>query len=129
LFEALRIGAREFLGLFPIHIQKDIDQLTMSAEPQERYWAALRLGHKGHIGAQAAIPHLLDALTDPWCKLRWVAALALGQIGYERADVLAALTRSLEDEHPEVREAAAAAIKFLPVGYYPPLPSVSIPNE
>jgi HEAT repeat protein len=87
-----------------------------------RYWAATALAAIGP-DAREAVPALLAALRtvpDPkapldgplryYPDLRAVSAEALGAIGPAARAALPALRQALEDEHPDVRAAAQAAI-------------------
>jgi HEAT repeat protein len=62
--------------------------------------------------AQAAIPALIEALTDPHAFVRRAAAYALGEIGRVAKDaVIPALTKALDDPEPYVRETASAVLR------------------
>jgi len=75
-------------------------------------------------GAQAAVPALIKlldtfpggtpALTGPfryYADARWIAADALGAIGPAAREAVPALTKTLNDTDPNVRSAAASALK------------------
>jgi HEAT repeat protein len=88
-----------------------------------RYSAANALRAIGP-GAEAAVPALVKALetfpggtpalTGPlryYADARWVAADALGAIGVGAREAVPALTKTLSDPDPNVRNAAASALK------------------
>jgi len=88
-----------------------------------RYFAADALKAIGP-GAEAAVPALVKALetfpggtpalTGPfryYADLRWIAADALGAIGIGAKEAVPALTKTLSDADPNVRSAAASALK------------------
>jgi HEAT repeat protein len=88
-----------------------------------RFFAAKTLANVGP-DAKAAIPALIKALatfpggTPPldgpqryYADTRWVAAEALGAVGPGAKDAVPALQKALNDSSPDVRSAAAAALK------------------
>jgi HEAT repeat protein len=88
-----------------------------------RYSAANALRAIGP-GAEAAVPALIKALetfpggspplTGPhryYADARWIAADALGAIGIGAREAVPALTKTLSDPDPNVRRAAASALK------------------
>jgi HEAT repeat protein len=88
-----------------------------------RFYAADALKAIGP-GAEAAVPALVKALetfpggtpalTGPiryYADARWLAAEALGAIGVGAREAVPALTKALNDPDPNVRGAAALALK------------------
>ena len=88
-----------------------------------RFYAAKTLANIGP-DAKAAVPALIKALatfpggTPPldgpqryYADTRWVAAEALGAVGPGAKDAVPALQKALNDVSPDVRSAAAAALK------------------
>jgi HEAT repeat protein len=63
--------------------------------------------------AAMVVPALIEALRDPAVFGRVQAASALGQFGTNGGAAVAALTELLKDERPEVREAAAKALRAI----------------
>jgi len=58
----------------------------------------------------AAVPNLVDALTNPDPFVRMSAAQALGLIGEPAKDAVDSLANLLKDSHPLVREEAATTL-------------------
>ena len=84
-------------------------------------WAASRGGVTAHKSpARAAVDGLIGALQDQNAGVRREAALALGRIG--DAFALPSLFRTLEDENPVVRGAAAQAIAAITASRRPAAP-------
>ena len=90
-----------------------------------RFFAADALKAIGP-GAEAAVPALIKALetfpggtpalTGPsryYADARWIAADALGAIGIGAREAVPALTKTLRDPDPNVRSAAASALKLI----------------
>lgn len=73
--------------------------------PEFRMVAATALGQRE---ATAAVPELVEALTDPDVRVRARAATACGRIGDPR--VIDPLSERLRDDRQHVREAAANAL-------------------
>ena len=61
----------------------------------------------------AAVPVLSGALQDGYAEVRRATALTLGSLGPAAGIAQAALTRSLSDVNPRVREAAAKALQSM----------------
>jgi serine/threonine-protein kinase len=83
------------------------------ASPVVREFAATALGKQG-ASARAALPALIEALSDPVPEVRLQVALALGQIDSRDAAVWAKL-RLIEknDLVPDVRHAATQALQVV----------------
>jgi HEAT repeat protein len=63
-------------------------------------------------GAAAAVPDLVQALSDSNAFVRWAAARTLGKIGpTDPGPTAAALGRLLNDADPDIRQAAAGALE------------------
>ena len=96
-----RSPARQFTDLIPglIEALKDTDS-------DVRQHAAMSLAT---LGPEALKP-LIESLQDPVREKRAASAYALGHMGYEGHDAMPALLKTLKDEDPSVRRAAAQAI-------------------
>jgi hypothetical protein len=82
-------------------------------DPNMRYSAARSLGKFGPE-AKAAIPALVESLKgDESPLVRMGAAYALGDMGADAAEALPALKQAANDRDPEVRKAAAYAVKHI----------------
>ncbi len=73
---------------------------------EDRDWAVYLLGWCD----SSAVPALARALRDRDEHVRWMAALALCQLGPEAREALPALTGALKDEDELVRAASAVAL-------------------
>ncbi|MDF1664109.1 MAG: HEAT repeat domain-containing protein [Planctomycetota bacterium] len=78
-------------------------------EGEARIAAALALGAWG-VGAEGAIPSLLDALEDHDWELQVAAAKTLGQLGPLSKEVIPGLIRALDDDDTDVCRAAIEAL-------------------
>ena len=100
-----------------------LTETVLDVDLNIRYMAILSLKNFGRASAPA-VPALIKALdtfpgrTPPlqgperyYADVRWVAADALGAIGPGAKAAVPALTQALKDASPDVREAAAAALK------------------
>ncbi len=79
--------------------------------PSGRVRQAL-VGYLGSLGPGPGVEYLIRMLHDDMNMIRAEAALALGRIGASEA--VGDLADALEDESPEVQEAAVAALSDLP---------------
>lgn len=80
------------------------------ARAGDQPWLVEWLIAKGEVApvGQAAVPFLLEALNDSDISIRSRAAATLGQMAL--ADAVTPLRRSLQDEAPEMRQAAYIAL-------------------
>ena len=104
-----------------------LEMVSRDPEPMVRLAvveALRRLGVQGSgaegTGTQASgteaartVPVLTGALQDGYVEVRRAAALTLGSLGPAAGVAQAALTRSLSDVNPRVREAAARALQTI----------------
>jgi HEAT repeat protein len=74
-------------------------------------WALVRIQPENKDNCQRAIPLLIEALDHERAFVRVEAASTLGMIGPEANEAIPALEKLSDDPDPDVREAAAEAIK------------------
>lgn len=93
----------------------EVDELVnqlKGRKPEERRRSAVKLGTLG-AAAEKALPALVDALGDPVTEFRRLAGLALtaiGRVGPKAAKALPALIKTAKDDHPDILDAARAAV-------------------
>jgi HEAT repeat protein len=87
-------------------VKEQIDRLS-SSDPEERTSAVFELGRMRTI-ASAAMPDLIKALKDKDRRVRWSAAIVLGNMEDKRA--VKPLIKALKDERWEVRLRAAESL-------------------
>ena len=74
-------------------------------------WAALKIAPDDPSLIRLAIPVLSDGLKHYQEMVRYESAVGLGELGEAAKPAAAALNKALKDESPQVREAAAEALK------------------
>lgn len=90
--------------------EKAIDALTKALKNERaRYWACLALGEAGPK-AKAAVPALVEVLSDDRPEIQTQALLALGKIGPDAASAVTKIAGSIKAEQPAVQYAAAFAL-------------------
>ena len=87
--------------------------------PQSRNGAAYAIGSMG-AAAKAAVPALIEALSDPNAAVRYPVCVALREIGPPAADALPKLEEVLDDQNDDVAFMAKKAI--IAISGKPPAP-------
>jgi HEAT repeat protein len=77
--------------------------------PYTRNQAAYAIGSMGPA-AKAAVPALIEALSDPEPTVRFPACIALKEIGPDAAEAVPALRAALEDRNDDVAAMARKAL-------------------
>ncbi len=95
-------------------LDRDLNIRYMAISSLKNFGRASRPAVPSLIKALDTFPGGAPELTGPqryYADTRWVAAEALGIVGAGAKDAVPALTKALKDESPNVRQAAAAALK------------------
>lgn len=113
---ATRIHAAEALIRITGVEQDSLDVLTeaMNSKSSEDRWiAAVALGHCRGDGSRDAVKILVSALKDIDPEVRSAAALSLGGLGADAVAAKSDLERIARSDDPQVRDAAVAALACL----------------
>jgi HEAT repeat protein len=86
-----------------------IVDLKSAPAPYSRNAAAYAISGMGPA-AKAAVPALIEALTDPEATVRFPVCIALREIGPDAKEAVPALTTALDDRNDDVAAMARKAI-------------------
>ena len=93
-------------------VQRNVERLKHD-DPIVRYWAVLYLEDRCD---EAAIPALIETLSDQDEAVRGVAARALASFGAAAETAIPALRQAMDDAEVWVRNAAAYALSKIEAG-------------
>lgn len=89
----------------------EVRKLLQDSDADVQEWACSTLGRIG-VAAQVAVPDLEKIILNPAAadKVRWAAAIALGNIGPAAASATPTLLKALQDSDPWLRWAATEGL-------------------